>query len=132
MTVPIPVQFTVQIRLEDNDAEYLDQITTQLQNELAEMPVESVRRIGAAQGPKGAKGEANVLGALSISVLPDELPKIIQYCQEWAEREPGRRVDYKGNIDGKDVEFSGTLEELQRFLRSLLPPADTAPASPPA
>ena len=131
MTVSIPVQFTVQIRLEDNDAEYLDQLTTQLQNELQDMPVETVRRVGAAQGPKGAKGEATVLGALSISVLPDELPKIIQYCQEWAEREPGRQVEYKGNIGGKDVEFAGTLEDLPRFLRSLLPPADTAPASPP-
>ena len=59
MTVPIPVQFTVQIRLEDNDAEYLDQITTQLQNELAEMPVESVRRIGAAARTKRRQGRGD-------------------------------------------------------------------------
>jgi len=123
-------QMTVQIDLEDGDAERLDSLARQLASELSEQDVESVELARAGAAPKGTKAaEAVTLGAVALTVLPALLPKIVEFCQAWALRGQGRTVKFKGKVGGQDIEFEGKAEDLQRVLALLSSPP---PAGNPA
>lgn len=123
-------QMTVQIDLEDGDAERLDSLARQLASELSEQDVESVELARTGAAPKGTKAaEAVTLGAIALTVLPALLPKIVEFCQAWALRGQGRTVKFKGKVGGQDIEFEGKAEDLQRVLALLSsPPPSGNPA----
>jgi hypothetical protein len=125
------LQLTVQIALDESDAEELDALARQLAGELSELDIESVELARAGAAPEGTKSaEAITLGAVAVAVLPALLPKMVEFCQAWALRGQGRTVKFKGNVGGQDIEFEGKAEDLQKILVlfSAPPPAATSPA----
>ncbi len=124
-------QFTVQIALEEADPEELDHLTRQLADELRQHEVESVALVQAGQAPKGSKAaEAVTLGALAVAVLPTLLPKVVEFCQAWAQRSQGRLVKFKGRVGAQEIEFEGSAQDLQHLLTMLAsPPAATNPSA---
>ena len=76
------------------DAEELDRVSRQLLQELSDQPeVESVELKKAGEAPEGTKlgGEATMLGALALTVLPAALPPLIGLLKDWSER--GKSAD---------------------------------------
>jgi hypothetical protein len=117
------LQMTVQIALDESDAEELDALARQLAGELSDLDVESVELVRAGAAPEGTKSaEIITLGAVAVAVLPALLPKMVEFCQAWALRGQGRTVKFKGNVGGQDIEFEGKAEDLQKILSMFTPP----------
>ncbi|MDR8393016.1 hypothetical protein NC796_17805 [Aliifodinibius sp. S!AR15-10] len=115
-----PAKILLQVKTEDGDPDEVDQLTRQLLMELRDEDVESAELVREASQTKGAKSvEAITLGAIVMAVLPKAVPKIIELLQAWIERGTGRRVSFKGNIGGENVEFEGDSKDFKVFLESL-------------
>ena len=115
-----PTQILLQVKTEDGDPDEVDQLTRQLLMELRDEDVESAELVREASQTKGAKSvEAITLGAIVMAVLPKAVPKIIELLQAWIERGTGRRVSFKGEIGGENIEFEGDSKDFKVFLESL-------------
>jgi len=130
MAVEESFPMTIQIALEDWDAEELDRLARQLAGELSDQLVESVELASEGTAPEGTKSaEAITLGAVAVAVLPTVLPKIVEFCQAWALRGQGRTVKFEGNIHGQNIKFEGTADELQRLMAMLSSPPPAVKAA---
>lgn len=114
--------FTLQIDAGESDPDRLDRITRQLRGELLDLEVESVDFVQDDSLPKGAKAaEAVTLGALAVAVLPNFLPKLIEYLQSWALRGEGRRVKVKTQVGDRSIELEYTPAAMsQQELKTLV------------
>jgi len=106
---------------EDTDAEYLDQLTRQLLQELQDFDgVETADLVKGGPVASGAKSsEAVTLGQIAVVVLPALLPKLIEFVQAWVMRGQKRSIDFEGEISGQKIKFRGSAEELSSLLASL-------------
>jgi hypothetical protein len=114
--------FVLQISLgEDADAEELDRLTRQLRNELRDVSgVEGAELVRGEPAPQGAKAVDPVtLGALALVILPTVLPKLVEFLQAWVLRGQGRAIKFKGDINGRQIEFEGEAKELKALLVTL-------------
>lgn len=110
----------LQVKTEDGDPDEIDQLTRQLLMEIRDEDVESADLVREDSIPEGAKSmEAVTLGAIVMAVLPKAIPKLIELVQAWIERGTGRRVVFKGQVNGEDVEFEGDSKDFKLFLESL-------------
>lgn len=75
-------------------AEELDGLTRQLRDELEELRLGEAELLRSQAAPARTKslGEAVTLGALTLSVLPQAVPKLIEFLQGWSLRGEGRKV----------------------------------------
>jgi hypothetical protein len=114
------VVLTVQLGLDDGDAEELDHLTRQLLGELQQHEVESADLVVSGPAETGTKAADPVtIGAIALAVLPSVVPKIVEFLQQWSLRRSGRTVKFKGNIGGQDIEFEGFQQDLQQILAAL-------------
>lgn len=114
------VELTVQVGLDDGDAEELDHLTRLLLGELREQEVESADLVVSGTAAAGTKAADPVtIGAIALAVLPTVVPKIIEFLQQWSSRRSGRTVKFKGRLGGEEIEFEGSQEDLQRILATL-------------
>jgi hypothetical protein len=128
-----PLHLTLQIEAgPDTPPEELDALARQLLGELRETDdVAQAELAEAGTAPPGTKSaEAITLGALAVAVLPNFLPKLVDFVQAWALRGQGRTVKFKGKFAGQEVEFEGHAADLTRLLAALsATPAATPPAA---
>ena len=116
MSTEEPIEFEIEILVQDTTAEDLDGLTRNLLRELRETDVESAKLVSIGAAPEGSKaGEAVGIGMLAIEVLPAVLPGVITMVQGWISRGQGRTIKFKG----KGIEFEGSPEELHKLLASL-------------
>jgi len=111
------------------DAEELDRVSRQLLQELSDQPeVESVELKKAGEAPAGTKlgGEATMLGALALTVLPAALPPVMGFLKHWTERgqSAGRSVKIKVERGGEKMELeydpaTMTPEQLNALMAAL-------------
>lgn len=115
-----PTELLLQVKTEDGDPDEIDQLTRQLLMELRDEDVESAELLREGTGPRGAKSaEVITIGAIVMAVLPKAVPKIIELLQAWIERGTGRRVSFKGQIGGENIEFEGDSKDFKTFLEAL-------------
>ncbi len=129
---PTVTQLTVQVDAGPGATpDEVDSLTRQLLRELQDMPIESAELAAGGAVPAGAKSaEAITSGAIALAVLPNLLPRLIEFVQAWALRGQSRTVKFKGKIGGQAVEFEGSGDDLKALLASLAPrPAPARPDS---
>ena len=113
------------------DAEELDDTTRQLLAELHEQNVESVELQEGGPAPEGTKGgEAERLGALAVSVLPDAVEPLVGFLKDWAARGQGRNRSVKIKVERGDTKMeleydpaTMTPEQLRALMLALSPQA---------
>jgi hypothetical protein len=109
----------------DMDRDALDSLTRQLRSELLDLEVESGELIHEGEPPEGAKSaDAVTLGELAVAVLPNFLPKLVEYLQSWSLRAEGRKVKVKTQVGDRSIELEYTpealsLHELQKLVETL-------------
>lgn len=123
MDDPKPIEFDMEISTSDDSAESTDRTKRELLAQLRDMYVESVAWIESRFSTKGDKSE--LIGTITLTVLPTVLPSVIAFVQSWVARQPDRTVKLKG----KGIEFEGSPEELQKILARLA--GDSTTAAPP-
>jgi hypothetical protein len=109
------VEFDIEVSVTDARDEDIDGMTRQLLSELRELKVESAELAQGGLAPQGSKGDPITIGSIALGVLPAAIPGVITLVQAWMTRGQGRTVKFKG----KGIEFEGSPEELQKFLRTL-------------
>jgi hypothetical protein len=109
------VEFDIEVSVTDARDEDIDGMTRQLLSELRELKVESAELAQGGLAPQGSKGDPITIGSIALGVLPAAVPGVITLVQAWMTRGQGRTVKFKG----KGIEFEGSPEELQKFLRTL-------------
>jgi len=103
-----------------NSDEELDRMTRQLLRELKEFDLESIQLKPGGTAPKGTKGvEAITAGTIAVSVLPAVFPKIVEFLQAWSLQGRGRTIKFKGRIAGQNVDFEGSMDEMQKLVAIL-------------
>jgi hypothetical protein len=117
-----PNYLRLQISAGEMDPERLDLLTRQLRQELLDLEVESVDFIQEDQPPEGAKAaDVVTLGALAIAVLPNFLPKLIEFLQSWSLRAEGRKVKVKSQVGDRAIELEYTPDAMsQQELKTLV------------
>ena len=87
------------------DADELDRLTRQLRDELQELDVESVELVKGTSAPAGTKAVDPVtLGALAVAVLPNAVPKLIEFLSGWLTRGENRTIKIKTQVGDRSVE----------------------------
>jgi hypothetical protein len=101
-----PTYLTLQIDAGEIDPERLDRLTRQLRSELLNLEVETVDFVQEDQLPEGAKAaDAITLGALAVAVLPNFLPKLVEFLQSWTLRGEGCKVKVKSQVGDRSIEL---------------------------
>lgn len=114
------INLDLEVSEKDVSAEELDTLTRELLGELQELQIESAELKKGASIPAGAKAADPVtIGSIMVAVLPNFLPKVVEFVQSWALRSQGRTVKFRGKIAGQPVEFEGHAEDLQKLIETL-------------
>jgi len=109
----------------DADRDELDLATRQLRDELLELNIDSVDLLKTQDMPEGVKSaEAVTLGALSLVILPELIPKIVEYLQSWTMRAENRKVTIKTQIGDRSIELeyapaAMTPKEVKALIKTL-------------
>jgi hypothetical protein len=115
-------------------AEDVDALARRLRSEIQDFGVESVTLQATGSAPSGTKSvEAVTLGALAVTVLPQVLPKFIEFLQAWSLRTKDRTVKIKASVGDRsvDIEYpegaseAAVQELIQKMTDTLTPPAGT-------
>ncbi len=104
------------------DADELDRLTRQLRGELQELDLESVDLVRDKSAPQGTKSaEVVTLGALAMAVLPNALPKLIEFLNGWLTRGENRKIKIKSQVGDRSVEVEYSPKAMaQTELKSLV------------
>lgn len=103
----------------------LDLQTRQLRKELLELPFDSVDFVRNADLPEGTKSmEAITLGTLGLAVLPELIPKLVEYLHSWTMRAENRKVNVKTQVGDRSIELEYSPaalspEELKNLVETL-------------
>jgi hypothetical protein len=114
-------------------AEDVDALTRRLRTEIQELGVETVTLQATDTAPSGTKSvEAVTLGALAVTVLPQLLPRLIEFLQAWSLRGKDRTVKIKATVGDRsvDIEYPEgasevAVQELIRKMTATLTPLGT-------
>jgi hypothetical protein len=112
------LEFILEVDSADATDEERDQMARQLLSELNELDVESAELAKGESAPRGTKGDPITVGSIAIAVLPVVLPKMVETIQAWLLRGNNRTVKFKGKINGHQLDFEGSTEDLQKILVS--------------
>lgn len=146
MNAPTPTRLVLHIEGEETATEEeRDVMARQLLQEVREdLPdLFSADLVTVQSAETGAKsGEAVILGAVAVSVLPTLVPQLVEFVKAWTLRGPGRtvRVKLDGQTRGVEVEFDPTSissTEVAELVRTLsesrrAPAADPTARQPPS
>lgn len=114
--------------------EDVDALTRRLRSEIQDFGVEDVTLKTTTAVPAGTKSvEAVTVGALAITLLPQVLPKFIEFLQAWSLRSKDRTVKIKASVGDRSVDIEypegasevAVQELIQRMTDTLTPPAGT-------
>ena len=120
MTDPDTLELTLTLSAAEHDAERLDNLTRQLLTELKDLNLESANLASREELPAGAKGVDPVTaGAIAIAVLPTMLPKVLEFLQSWTLQGKGRTIKFKGKVANQQIEFEGSLADMEKLLAKL-------------
>lgn len=89
----------------DIDTDKLSQLTGYLRSELEDMDIESVTDVRNQVVPPGAKVvDPLTAGSLIVAVLPEVLPKVMEFIQAWTLRGEGHTMKVKAQRGDRSVE----------------------------
>lgn len=115
----------------DTVAEDIDALTRRLRDEIEDFGVESVA-LQKTAAPSGTKTmEAVTIGALAVTILPQVLPRLIEFLQAWSLRTKDRTVKIKASVGDRsvDIEYPQGASEaavqdlIQKMTATLTPPS---------
>lgn len=126
-----PLRLLVSVGLQDaaSDDEARDEAARLLRRELEEAGLGEVDLARAGDLPPGAKaGEAVLIGALALSVLPGTLALLLAVTRDWAGRRAGRTLTFSYGTGAQRVEFQydPATTDLNQLLPLLLQAQATA------
>jgi hypothetical protein len=114
--------------------EDVDAMTRGLRSEIQDFGVEDVTLKTTTAAPAGTKSvEAVTVGALAVTLLPQVLPRLIEFLQAWSLRRKDRTVKIKASVGDRsvDIEYPEGASEvvvqelIQKMTDTLTPPAGT-------
>jgi hypothetical protein len=114
--------------------EDVDALTRRLRSEIQDFGVEEVTLTTTSAVPAGTKSvEAVTVGALAITLLPQVLPRLIEFLQAWSLRGKDRMVKIKASVGDRSVDIEypegasevAVQELIQRMTDTLTPPTGT-------
>src|SRR5689334_21514944 len=120
MNVSESIQFNITVNSVEGTDDELDRLTRQLLKDLEELDVESVKLAAEGKVPDGTKGaEAITAGTIALAVLPNMLPKVLEFLQSWSLQGRGRTIKFKGKIAGQNIDFEGSFAEMETLVEML-------------
>jgi hypothetical protein len=114
--------------------EDVDALTRRLRSEIQDFGVEDVTLKTTTAVPAGTKSvEAVTVGALAITLLPQVLPRLIEFLQAWSLRGKDRMVKIKASVGDRSVDIEypegasevAVQELIQKMTDTLTPPTGT-------
>ncbi len=114
--------------------EDVDALTRRLRSEIQDFGVEDVTLKTTTAVPAGTKSvEAVTVGALAITLLPQVLPRLIEFLQAWSLRGKDRTVKIKASVGDRSVDIEypegasevAVQELIQKMTDTLTPPTGT-------
>ena len=115
-------------------AEDVDTLTRRLRSEIQDFGVEAVSLQSTDAVPSGTKSvEAVTIGALAVTILPQLLPRLIEFLQAWSLRTKDRTVKIKASVGDRSVDIEypegasevAVQELIQKMTDTLTPSAGT-------
>jgi hypothetical protein len=120
------VSLDVDVRCPGLESDDLDSLTRSLCKELSELETERVQLRAAGAVPKGAKvADPVTLGAIAVAVLPNLLPKVVEFLDHWVQRlqgEPKLKLKVVRGSETFELELPATganANELKKMLEAV-------------
>jgi hypothetical protein len=101
-----PTTVVLHIDAPEADSEEQAKLTERLQQELADLDVETVERVRAGTAPAGAKGDPITLAALAVTLAPVALKSVTDLLQSWLSRHERASVTLESG--GAKITLTGT------------------------
>ena len=102
-----------------SDPARLDELTTRLRDELLELDVEGVERVGAGPAPDGTRAiELAAIGALLVTTgqSVEIVAKVVSAVRGWLRRDPDSARVVKVTLGDRTIELTGASSEQQDLL----------------
>lgn len=119
-----PLHLSVAVGLgEDATASELDEAARRLRQEMQDAGLEDAALAPGEAAPAGAKsGEAFLIGALTLTVLPAMLTTLAGVARDWAGRRPGRtlKLAYSMGEQRFELEYDPDKVDVQVVMDRLL------------
>lgn len=120
MIDPDTLHLNLTISIPGQNDEELDVLTRRLLMDLKDLDLESVSLASQGGAFTGTKGVDPVtVGAIALAVLPTMLPKVLEFLQSWTLLGKGRTIKFKGKVANQQIEFEGSLADMEKLLESL-------------
>lgn len=120
MNVSESIQFNITVNNAEGTDDELDRLTRQLLRDLKDLDVESVKLATGGNAPEGIKGtEVITAGTIALAVLPNMLPKVLEFLQSWSLQGKGRTIKFKGKIANQQIDFEGSFAEMEKLVEML-------------
>lgn len=103
----------------DADEDDLHSAAQALQRELVELGVERAELVRSDVPVPGTKGDAITVGALAVAVLPDLIPKFLEFVSHWLKRAPEPRA-IRVRLRDRDRVVDIELDNSQASLKTAL------------
>lgn len=99
-------ELLIELSLVGGDDVELDELTRQLRAEIAELDVDSIRRVSGGAAPSGTKAvDFAVIGQMAVSLAPTVVPPLFGLLKSWVERKPSTPVKVKVKVGSKTAEI---------------------------
>lgn len=96
----------------DADDYELDSITRQLRDEIQELDVKSVDLVKGEPPPDGSRGDAVMLGALAVELLPTITPDLICFLKNWLTHRRNQKIKIKIVAGDRSIEVEYSPEDM--------------------
>jgi len=115
----------VELSLEAGDATELEELTSQLREQVEELHIDSVEKVPVWVDPNGKKaGDFSAIGQMAITLAPTLIPPLFELLKSWVERKPSTPVKIKVRVGKRtaQIEYDPTktsAKDLEILIKTL-------------
>jgi hypothetical protein len=115
----------LELMLSDGDSNELDELTHQLESEIKDLSVDSIKQVSKGTVPGGTKAaDWASIGQFAVTLAPTLIPPLFDLLRSWINRKPSTPVKIKVKVGKRtaQIEYDPTdisSEELEKLIKTL-------------
>lgn len=118
-------ELLIELLLEDGEPAELEDLRRQLQAEVEDLNVDSVRPVLLGAAPAGTKAvDMAAVGQMMVALAPTVVPPLFELLKSWVERKPSTPVKIRVKVGKRtaQVEYDPTrtsAKDLEQLIKAL-------------
>lgn len=119
-------ELSISLSVDGGDPEELQELSNQLQSEIIQLHIDSIKKVSAGENAGGTKGaDWAAIGQMTVTLAPVIIPPLFALLKSWVERKPSTPVKIRVKV-GKNktaqIEYDPTktsTKDLEKLIKAL-------------